>query len=368
MIECKAITNGVMIRNTGVIVPCCDFYPDDTWRKEVHVNAYNSAEEYWDSECVRLLKSNLENDVQDPHCFACWKREAKAETSQRLITNDRHRNASGIGKEMYVEIRFSNLCNYGCYICKPPTSSRLYADWEKLKDDKIFIVPDDHQWVLTDKNSKLIEDFLNRAARISLSGGEIFFDKKFSKYLKLIKSNNKEVISIPTNGSYVPFDLIGNMKNLLLSFSIDGIGNVIEYSRYGSNWETVRSNYEESLRRGIKTNVILTVSLYNIFNVHEVLEYLKQVPPNYLQIGFVMMPDILDITNLHPDLKDEAVKIIKLARNLEERPQWQYAMESICSTYTEEKFNEFIQYTKKLDQLRGINLTNVVPQYRPYYD
>lgn len=365
MIKCKAATNGVVIRNNGRLSPCCVFRDEPDWLQNVTIDKIKTVKEYFNLPQVLELQNNLNNDIQDPKCKTCWNLEKTGTGSWRMLCNNILPD-SNIGENMLVEIRLGNACNFRCYICRPVSSSKIQQDWIELADDRIFYNMEINDWTKNEDNVRLAREFLGNAKRVSILGGEPFFNKKLWQFLEPIL-NNKELdeVSITTNGSFIPFEKLSDIPNLLLSFSIDAIGPLSEYSRFDSEWAIVKQNFEQSVANtNIRTHASITISLYNLFALPETLNYIRQVNPHYVHFNFLSEPDYLSITNLHPALKGKAEEMLMSLLADDQNFRLKHALLVVGAEYTKEKFNTFLNYTKQLDSIRGVNLLDYVPEYR----
>lgn len=361
MIQCRAISNGVVIKNNGVIVPCCVFKPDLSWSQSMTVEQIKTVENYFQTAQLGNLRDNLKNDIADSRCSQCWDLEKTGSSSWRKICNMQLPLASE-GEQMLVEIRLGNVCNFRCYTCFPTGSSKIQQDWTKINDNRLFREIEVNDWTKDSDNVSLANDFLSRARRISLMGGEPFVNKKIWEYLEPLRSRTDiSEISITTNGSVLELDKLEGLPNLLLNFSIDAVGPLSEYVRLGSDWNIVRNNLEASIQNNVRTNVSITISVYNIFALPKTLEYLTNVSPNYIHFNFVTDPDFLAIDNLHPSLVNQAKEILFKMGNDQ---NIKHAMSIVGSKYTETNFEKFLEYTKKLDNLRGVSLVDCVPEFK----
>jgi radical SAM protein with 4Fe4S-binding SPASM domain len=351
MIKCKALTHGVVVRNSGALVPCCVFIPDKEWN--ANVNNIVSVEDYRNSPQLQQLQYNLDHDIKDKQCKACWRLEDTESDSWRGMLNSQLH-----GEETLVEIRLGNVCNFRCYTCGPNSSSKIQADYTKLGIP--FVAFDD--WTKQDNSVALVNEFLSTASRVSILGGEPFYNKNFDKYLNVLRENKAiKEISITTNGSMVPFDKLEGIANLVLTFSIDAVGELSEYVRHDSTWSVVKANFEESIKRGIRTHAGLTLSLYNLFGLPETLEYLHSQNPAHIHFNFVDNPDFMSIECLPPCLLEDALEMLH-GLDIDDA-NIEHAILSVGKNYTPAQLKKFIDYTKRFDNLRGTKLTSIAPQF-----
>jgi len=367
MIICKLLTNGAVIRNDGSIVPCCNFTADKNWTQTINVNTIKTKKEYFNSELLSRLQENLKNGIQDDRCHQCWQMEESGTGSWRTICN------AQVGdpppeEDILLELRLGTVCNFRCYTCSPSNSSKIWQDWVKLKDTTIFPLPKLFEWTENPDALRLAMEFLKETKILSILGGEPLYNKNVWPLLDAIRERGSfKSVTIVTNGSFIPLEKLTNIPNLVLSFSIDAIGSTGEYVRFDSNWQIIKDNLERAIDSGIKVHTSTVISLYNLFALPNLFEYLESANPAYIHYTYVMVPDFMSISRLHPSLKDKAIKmLLDLCKN-DKNHRLYHALAIVGTEYTEEKLSEFVEYTKRLDQIRGVNIIDHVPQYGPLF-
>jgi len=195
----------------------------------------------WQSEQTEKFKNNLWPDA----CKSCKNSEALTGKSTR--TNGYY-NGYNINdpnpKIKYLELSYSNLCNYSCIMCDQTFSSSIYDLAIKLDKKPIH-------WQINNKkfnNSNIshFDTFLKLAPdikKVTLIGGEPFLIKE---YLTLIKKMSPDAcLLIISNASVYNKDFINECKrfnNVSIMFSIDGYGIVNEALRLNSKWKTIEKN------------------------------------------------------------------------------------------------------------------------------
>ena len=154
--------------------------------------------------------------------------------------------------------------------------------------------------------------------------------------------------------------------------SIDAYGLLNTYIRNGSDWDQLVDNLHKISRLNTSWICIGSVlNMYNIFDIHQLVNYIRQNFPNMLQkIQFVSNEPELDIRCLPYELRDQAIQSLESIIGLTKDNS--YVIEVInllkLDNYNPEGFANFIRYAKIFDINRNENLASLIPQYAPYYN
>jgi len=360
----EVISNGTNIR------PCC------VMRKNVEVNIDNY---FNDAEMITIKRQLL--DGQAPRqCFACVSSERTDGHSPRIMAEQFYPELSRHIKEKNdatyyniksVSIRTSNICNLKCLPCEGQSFVR---DTELRKLNLIPISPTLRHHPNWDNLLKL--DF----ERLTLLGGEPFYDKITFDLLKNLVSNGKSKsvqIDLNTNLTAITQEkmqfLVENFKKVMIKGSIDGIGAVNDYLRYPSKWADIELCIS-IVRSFPEVDLVVTTALSNLslIKYHELIRWAADTKIN-LFITPVDTPEVLRKSLLPPALKSDLLKIyqslkIELAGKLWDRTEVCIdTCINICSGDSDIKdWPEFLEWINKHDKLRGTCLNDVFPELLDY--
>jgi sulfatase maturation enzyme AslB (radical SAM superfamily) len=347
--HCKLIKQGLVIHTDGVATPCCQF------NKMLGI-PFTNLKEYFQSQFVSNLTTVVDSGEFPPGCENCKTLHPTGRdwmSAQNTLLND---------DDFLFELRNSNLCNYSCLTCSPESSSKIAAEYKKLNFGN-------HTMAITVIPEASIQEAIDKSTRISFLGGEPLYDKKVIQYISTLA--DKKEISITTNGSILP-DTIFELKNVLISFSVDALYDQNEYIRHGSNWNTVDSNIKKCLNSGIKTQVAITISLYNVFSLDKTIAYFLDLGVHHIELNFVHSPDFMSIFNLHPQEKNNIIAVVKKCFALSKfSPYLLYTLKTlltmVSTSYTDEKWIKFAKYTSMLDNSRGTDVKTAIPELAKYF-
>jgi sulfatase maturation enzyme AslB (radical SAM superfamily) len=221
------------------------------------------------------------------------------------------------------------------------------VSWQKATSTDVYTEID---------NSKINE--------IVIYGGEPLLSERANKFLQTFIDSERisEIkISTPTNGMVHPSDTFLtaflSCKKLDLTVSIDAYGDLNDYFRSRSDFDTVIHNLDFFIdlinRRGSKetyVRVSVTVNVYNVNKLQELETFLRSRYTNIL-IDFNLLhnPDFLRISCLPKEYKDA------IRHKVETYPNVLKMLDMDDTNY----FEEFIFYHNKLDAIRQESLSEV---------
>lgn len=266
---------------------------------------------------IDQVKFDLLNNIKSPACSQCWDLEAQGQKSRRQQENEfldykldldlinlKKDCIESKHKTLLYQIKTSNLCNQACVSCDSGASSK----WAEI-ERKMGLVPAPGKEINLENSNINYSD----AKRISLIGGEPFFDPKtFTILEKLVEHKNTNCfISIITNGSInlkqPQLDLLSKFTDLNICISVDGIGPVFEYLRWPAKWDRVIKNISHYQKISKNISVSYTISSLNIFYYDQTVNWFTQQSLGYNH-NIVTYPNWLSLTAMPVELKQLLLK------------------------------------------------------------
>ena len=311
-----------------------------------------SSLEYLNSKPILDLKKDLSNGVKSEHCSQCWINEKNGITSLRrqlnsLLSFQKDFNSSN-WMDVYfdkkndfnsdiilaADIRVGNTCNYACVMCNPEDSSLIYANWmsdidHPIVQSKLATDPDYLQRVksFSFKNKQYI-DYLNDIIEnnknirfLKFLGGEPFLDKFLMDKLRELPASKKKKLSLifVTNASKNFSDIIdslGDFKYIQCSVSLEGIGEVQEWARSGSEWNEVEQNVLKAVKNPkIDMTVLYTFQTATVLGFADLAKWCQN---NNIKLGanIVYNPQCLSIKTLPDNIKKNLLTDIVNNKNI----------------------------------------------------
>lgn len=360
MSHCPFTYNGIVLlpssEGRNDIIPCCRY------RGGITLKSTDLNYEYRYGE-MDVLRKKLDRGEKVEACKECWINEANGIKSMRqeaienwgIVTEPKIR---------YMEFELDNVCNIRCNMC----SSGRSTAW--IKDEIKFFGKQSFKFHYNDLYKQV--DF-SQLDSIKLIGGEPLLSKKINDLCeRLLKSGrlDRQEIIIVTNGLITPGGIVEEVLlkcgTLNLNISCDGVGELDDFIRTGSTWNTKLKNLEYfnnlfSRRIGKETSVTIhsVITPYNLNLLHEIDNFIDQTFPNFNRTRDVCIdPDFLCIMNLPNDYKLDMINYLNNHNYTE--------LLSFMSTNDNNLFDYFISYHKKLITRTGIDFEKINPQLSSY--
>lgn len=325
----------------GVVRPCCiSGIPskNKTLKNSTIESAFNTKE-------FKQLRLDLISGKKNKLCSSCWNIEADNLESSRQLWNknlgfDFKMETDGyvIPDFEYIDVRFSNLCNFKCIMCSHELSSAHWTDKQKSKG-----IPK----VLNIKENFVDEllPYIKNIKYIYFAGGEPLLTPEHFELLDYFYNNNREISLIyNTNLSTLrrPLnDLISmwtQFKDVLVEVSLDGLYDLGESIRVGLNSEKIISNLKTINESSIDYRVSYTIGNYNIFHIYEFISELKE-------LGFGNIESHL---NFHNFVHIPAKYSIKYLSSTEKIKARDYILSNIDTIETSRIKNQLLDIIKFL--------------------
>ena len=298
------------------------------------------------------------------------------------------------------QIDFGNLCNSGCVMCHPSSSSFLETEFKKLG---ILNKKQPKGWA---EDPTALENFfscLDKSPKISYMhfiGGEPLIIPAFKKILKRLidnKLNENVTIGFTTNLTVWDEELIEILKqfpNLNIGLSVECLDPVNDYIRYGSSVSIVKSMIDKwrDLSKdytGWLVQIRTTPTLLSIEKLHTIYEYAWENNLSVESCNFLEKPDFLRPTVLPAKYRKLAIDNLQqwIDKNNDDystddqpiinsrHPDFikQYLIEDATSYINYLKNGEdeshlmgnLVEYLQKLEKTRQNSILDYIPHYEP---
>jgi len=393
---CMAPWTHIHVLPTGKIYTCC--MSAHLKRNAIgDLHKKDTLESAWNSPKMRNIRKNMLKGKKDNLCERCYIAEKNNQHSFRQSINvnlahhfDMVQQTDNNGylksfKVPYLDIRFSNRCNYRCRICCPNLSSGWHHDAIKLG-----LINDSMPKVLdaAEGNSAFLPEvieLLDDLEMIMFAGGEPLIMDEHYKILEILIKKKKwgTNISYNTNCSiihYKDYDLLNmwsNFKNIFIMASLDGSHKRGDYMRKGQKWEIVEKNIAKIRKEcpHIRFQLCPTVSLFNAFHL---IDFYKQLyEKGYIQVdeiatNILLEPPAYNIRNFPPHLKSKLTQMYNdfITTYLEPKNAGETTINhfrAVINYMNEKKLNKLSRFkllTMALDDLRNENFSEVFPEIK----
>jgi len=356
---------------------CCRMYwtPHDPETKNMEpLQALNT-------NLYKEVKKNLHSGIKDKNCRSCWQdekhglqslrqkymfllQEANPNYLKNYFANKKNYESDTI---LSADIKIGNTCNYACVMCFPSASSLVYNKWtkdkssefvkEQLKLDPLYL---DKVKKYSFANDQYLEYVMSVVSNnkdlfyLKLLGGEPLLSTRVLKYLHELPVERKKKITLQftTNASKDVVGVLkylGEFKQFNIVISLEGVGPLQEYARWGSRWHE-QEKFILELKAYAEQVKNINISLQHCFQTTTVLGFKNLVDwcvKNKINMGFLttlVEPDYLSLSTLPENSKKEIIKVLeqsnfKVDRNV-------YQNEDDEQTFTKEQLINLLKSTQ----------------------
>lgn len=340
-IYCGLAFSGISLDLETEIKPCCGIINS-------HFKKIPIVSENLDINNLGItdIRNSLMNGEWHPACQLCENAEKIGVESMRTIWNKTLKDAElkvNIKPEdvKWLSISVGNKCNSKCMTCGPVLSDTWIDEHIIIYFEHLFDNPKNtpeyialnynfnSKLLLNDTNIVEISNNFKNLEYLSFIGGEPTIIHEHEKLLMLLIEKNQSQhinLSYVTNLTNINEGLINiwkNFKNMSASLSVDGYSKVNEYIRYPIKFEKTQENLlkyiDLSKSDRFSINISLTVSLFNINHVIDLLTYItdiileKNIPHNkvVIYLNRVTHPTHLNLNLLSTEYRNKNIEKIK---------------------------------------------------------
>jgi molybdenum cofactor biosynthesis enzyme MoaA len=297
---CAHPWTSIEIETDGSFRPCCVYAGKiyDEKGQAININTHTIAD-YYHSDHMKSLRTNLRNGQKPQGCKDCWQRENSGQSSVRTWNLDLHvkkfltqsLSHESLDRVRSLDMDLGNLCNLRCGICSWKRSSQIAKDLlndptiDSKKDLKIKIKQYNQsaQWHEKDFIWNKFQSILPSLEYIEMEGGEPFFhDYHVNIIDRIVSLHTEQNVRLRYNSNATIFpekyiDRWTRFKQVAINLSIDDLDQRFEYQRTDSDWKQVTDNlkrYSEITYDNIEVSIFVTVNMQNIFYIPELLDFL----------------------------------------------------------------------------------------------
>lgn len=321
----------------------------------------------------------------------------------------------------YLEVSFSNVCNFKCSYCSPEVSSKWMEeierhgpypttnsnhnlDWLKQVGRFPYKHSDDNPYV----NSfwDYFPTIINDLKVFRITGGEPLMSKDVWKLLTYLKDNPQPQLELAINTNLCVDDsliekfiktvseLTGSVKKIDVYTSLESTGDQAEYSRYGLDYEQWKRNINRVLTEtNVNVSIMTTINSLSLPTTVNFMEDVMELRRTYnkdfahnripVSINYLRWPPHLNVLVLPKELREKQAHYIleecekylkytttdKYARlYLEEWDQIQRFCDYLVTGETQTQLqSDFVKFINEYDKRRGTDFIKTFPEYNEFW-
>ena len=371
----------------------------------------------------KMRRKEMREGKRPKECDYCWRIEDNTqEYSDRVWKSAA--NWSQVDKELifnsdpmddiyprYVEVSFSNVCNFKCSYCGPAFSSKwteeikskgpykLYqTHYNGIKESEVsYPNREDNPYI--EAFWKWFPEAVKHMYTFRITGGEPLLSKHTFKVIDYLLENPQPNLHFAINTNACPpgdlwktfvkkikqLEDTKSIKYFSLYSSAESFGKHAEYSRDGMDWDLFSKNLRYFLDN-TNTSELMLMSAVNILGLPSLTTYLRFVSKlkegNINRIiadfAYVRHPEFLDIKIADKITIDKYLKtsIQYMINRKEKFSDYEYIKLNRIYEDCVARFKkgvdvskeriQFLQFINEYDKRRGKNFTEVFPEYNNF--
>ena len=393
------------------------------------------------SKTKKLRRKEMLDGKRPKECNYCWNVEDNSnsfsdrvfKSAEEWSINDYDKIVDSYWRDdfnpKYVEVSFSNTCNFKCAYCGPQFSSKWVEEIEKhgayptsTKFNNLEQLRKKNEMPYKQSEfNPYVEAFWHWWPELyrdlhtfRITGGEPLLSKDTFKVLDYIieqeEPNTKLSLAVNTNLG-VPDNLIdkfiekvkilteqNKVKEFIVYTSVEAAGPQAEYTRYGLDYKKFWDNVEKILYElpKVSINVMATFNALSVFSYDELLDKVFEIKRRYhngkryrvsalqLDTSYLRWPSHLSVKILPHPFKELILKSAKKALyyGMKEFSQENYGFTNVeiqkikrIYDYAVSKDNfdieknrkDFVKFVDELDKRRGTDFGNTFPELYKMY-
>lgn len=359
-------------RTDGQTTVCC--------RSTTPVAKLSEIKSFKTDENYKIIRDKMVSGILVPdHCSVCYNLEAQNILSAREQETVEWANRldltslsdlDSIEYPAYYEIRPSNICNLQCRMCGPDSSHLIAKEYKNI--NLIGKIPSSEH-----SNFDII-NFKN-LKKLYVAGGEPTAMPEFYDFLDRC-INEKKTFEFLVNTNAAKFSnkfkkQLESLPHMQFVVSVDGIGDLGHYIRWPSSWHAIVENMKFLVSNHHKITTNVTVSIYNVTRLYELLRWFDDEFPGMLVhaqlaasandiLSALRFPDSnLALNSLLPIQQLKCYNNDRLLKSF---------IDGIISHYQQnleidqEKLKLFFEFNDKLDKSRNIQLRDYIPELEKF--
>jgi MoaA/NifB/PqqE/SkfB family radical SAM enzyme len=322
---CPLAWNSLSILPDGRLRLCCHTNEDHLLKsldgRDIKLDDILKVEDLDTNLFLKNVRREFSNGNSIPACAPCLDSENIGHKSIRNELNEQFHQVSKDSKFKleFLDVSFGNTCNMQCPMCSPNYSSLWAGITDKARITKSH---NKNFW-----NSQFFIEQQNHLKSILIQGGEPFMAKEHKPFLhtlikagvaKNIKLDYITNFTIPISNEQIA--LWKEFKFVNIFVSIEGVGNIYNYTRPPFKWEKIKNNLQKihelinTEDLNINFNFKSLIQLYNLEGLLDLIDFTNSFKSDkveaFPEFNILTYPLHLRIDQLNKVKKDQVIREI----------------------------------------------------------
>ena len=375
---------------------------EGTWNHEYIKDVRRRmAEGEWLPECVECEHLERNNIVSSRQ----WENEVWEDVIDDVVA-DASVNNWEVDQPLQFDFRLGNLCNLQCQMCNKEASHLVSVERAQMVDRGLGANHPDWHGMIADKKQALLqpgidwtsfEEMLGKARKIKLIGGEPTVAADMFKLLdKAVESGHAEHIELSfytniTNMQDRWLEQLGKFEKVIVNCSLEGMGDMNDYLRPPSKWESVWKNFDKLVKfsntkagKRIKVRVTTVNQITNALHIADFWRFMHDYQMTSdrgigMSTNQLIEPHYYSMAHAPEWLKQEQEKqILEFLSSIGNSPHFEDYEEPLMEIINfgkdpEHQYNpaimqQYVDITENYDIFRGHNIMDVAPEFKRIKD
>jgi len=381
-------TNSTIHLGIGRTHSCHHPHPHEIPLSEINVDS--SA--LHNTQHKKQVRKQMLEGVCPSECNYCWNIENAGGIGDRVLMSRKDglreylkiKNTSWDSNydPTYLEISFSNVCNFACAYCGPEYSSKWHSEIKQKSYPNNYNgihveqIPDREQNPYIDAFWKYFPTVYKNLRVLRITGGEPFMSRHTEDLINFIKYNpNKKLTLIINSNLGVPAVLFDKhiqllktikkcVKKIEIATSGEGYKEKAEYVRDGLVYDYWRNNCD-IVAQHFYLNIMCAYNIFSVTSFEHFLSDIKNIKNVKVSISAVRDPSFMSasvmpsgwINNMY-----EQLEFIK--KHFSHETQERFKQVIAHASVKTNKTAELVSFIKEYDKRRNKNFAEIFPEYK----
>ena len=227
----------------------------------------------------------------------------------------------------------------------------------------------DYQWPKKKDFNDWCKTFLGSSIHIKFTGGEPFMNPYLLESLEYIPEEQKKkcILQFLTNLTIINDEIIKTLKKFKeawINVSVEGIGNVLEYARFGHKWTDLEKNLMLLMNNKSK-NLFITVShVVQAPTFTGIVDLVRFFDNNKIKLEplFLSNPECFKLSSIKKKYKEDFLNRLENYKGF--NIYYVNAVKSFVKEnieYDQKLANQCIDRLKSFDRIRKNNFQEIIP-------